>query len=79
MVGHGGLHDIQDVLALPGAAMTITQEHLLTRLQESKELGDLKSKLVYITKLFNEELHLIAREDIRQISDLAGKTVNLGD
>jgi len=79
MVGRGGVHDIQDVLALPGVDMTITQEPLLTRLQESKELGDLKSKLVYITKLFNEELHLIAREDVRQISDLAGKPVNFGD
>jgi TRAP-type uncharacterized transport system substrate-binding protein len=79
IVGRGGTHDIQDVLALPGVDMTITQEHLLTRLQASKELGDLKSKLVYITKLFNEELHLIAREDIRQVSDLAGKRVNFGD
>jgi TRAP-type uncharacterized transport system substrate-binding protein len=79
IVGRGGIHDIQDVLALPGVDMTITQEHLLSRLQESKELGDLKSKLVYITKLFNEELHLIAREDIRQVSDLAGKPVNFGD
>ncbi|GEO15747.1 TRAP ABC transporter [Microvirga aerophila] len=79
IVGRGGIHDIQDVLALPGVDMTITQEHLLSRLQESKELGDLKSKLVYITKLFNEELHLIAREEIRQVSDLAGKPVNFGD
>jgi TRAP-type uncharacterized transport system substrate-binding protein len=79
IVGRGGVHDIQDVLALPGVDMTITHEHLLTRLQESKELGDLKSKLVYITKLFNEEFHLIAREDIRQISDLAGKPVNFGE
>jgi TRAP-type uncharacterized transport system substrate-binding protein len=79
IVGRGGVHDIQDVLALPGVDMAITQEHLLTRLQESKELGDLKSKLVYITKLFNEELHLIAREDIWQVSDLAGKPVNFGD
>jgi TRAP-type uncharacterized transport system substrate-binding protein len=78
-VGRGGVHDVRDVLSLPGADMAITQELLLTRLQESKELGDLKSRLVYVTKLFNEELHVIAREDIRQVSDLADKPVNLGD
>jgi hypothetical protein len=78
-VGRGGIHDVRDVLSLPGVDMAITQEHLLTRLQESKELGDLKSKLVYVAKLFNEELHVIAREDIRQVSDLAGKPVNLGE
>jgi uncharacterized protein len=79
IVGRGGVHDIRDVLSLPGVDMGITQEHMLTRLQETKELGDLKSRLVYITKLFNEELHIIAQESIRQVSDLAGKPVNLGD
>lgn len=78
-VGRGGVHDVRDVLSLPGVDMAITQEHMLTRLRESKELGDLTSRLVYITKLFNEELHIIAREDIRQVADLADKPVNLGD
>jgi uncharacterized protein len=78
-VGRGGVHDVRDVLSLPGVDMTITPELMLTRLQESKELGDLKSRLVYITKLFNEEFHVIARQDIRQVSDLADKPVNLGD
>jgi uncharacterized protein len=77
-VGRGGVHDVRDVLSLPGVDMTITPELMLTRLQESKELGDLKSRLVYITKLFNEEFHVIARQDIRQVSDLADKPVNLG-
>jgi TRAP-type uncharacterized transport system substrate-binding protein len=79
IVGRGGVHDVRDVLSLPGVDMAIVQEPMLTRLQESKELGDLKSRIVYIAKLFNEELHVIARDDIRQVSDLAGKPVNLGD
>jgi uncharacterized protein len=79
IVGRGGLHDIRDVLSLPGADLAITQEHMLAGLEETKELGDLKTKLVYITKLFSEELHVVARQDIRQLSDLAGKPVNVGD
>jgi TRAP-type uncharacterized transport system substrate-binding protein len=79
IVGRGGVHDVRDVLSLAGVDMAIIQEPLLTHLHESNELGDLKNRLVYITKLFNEELHIIAREDIRQVSDLAGKLVNLGD
>jgi TRAP-type uncharacterized transport system substrate-binding protein len=79
IVGRGGIHDLRDVLSFPGVDMAITQEHLLNRLQESRVLEDLKSKLVYVTKLFNEELHVIARQDIRHLSDLAGKPVNLGD
>jgi hypothetical protein len=79
IVGRGGIHDLRDVLSLPGVDMGIISEHLLERVKESHEFGDLSSKLVYITKLFNEELHIIARTDIRQLSDLAGKPVNLGD
>jgi uncharacterized protein len=79
IVGRGGIHDLRDVLSLPGVDMGIIPEHLLARVKESQELGDLSSKLVYITKLFNEELHLIARTEIRQLSDLAGKPVNVGD
>jgi TRAP-type uncharacterized transport system substrate-binding protein len=79
IVGRGGLHDLRDVLSLPGVDMGIIPEHLLARVKESQELGDLSSKLVYITKLFNEELHIIALDDIRQLSDLAGKPVNLGN
>ena len=79
IVGRGGVHDVRDVLSLPGVDMAIIPEPLLTRLQESKELGDLKGRIVYVTKLINEELHVMAREDIRQVSDLAGKPVNLGD
>lgn len=79
IVGRGGIHDIRDVLSLPGVDMGIIPEHLLARVKESQELGDVRSKLVYVTKLFNEELHIIARTDIHQLSDLAGKPVNLGD
>jgi len=78
IIGRGGLHDIHDVLSLPGVDMGIIPEHLLARAKESQEFGNLSNKLVYITKLFSEELHVVARDDIRQLSDLAGKPVNLG-
>jgi len=79
IVGRGGTHDIRDLLRLPGVDMAITQDFLLTRLQERRDLGDLKSRLVTIAKLFNEELHVIARQDIRDLADLAGQPVNLGE
>jgi TRAP-type uncharacterized transport system substrate-binding protein len=34
--------------------------------------------LVYIVPLFPEELHILARPEIRTLADLAGKRVNLG-
>src|SRR6185437_824453 len=50
----------------------------LERLRSDPNLPDLDRKVVYIAKLFNEEVHVLARPEIRDLSDLAGKPVNLG-
>jgi TRAP-type uncharacterized transport system substrate-binding protein len=79
MVGKGGIQNVRDVLSLPGADMGITPKILLDRLRASKELGDISKSLVYIAPLFHEELHILARPEIRTVADLAGRRVNLGE
>jgi uncharacterized protein len=79
MIGKGGIQNVRDVQTLPGADMTITSTLLLNRLRASKELGDISKSLVYITPLFPEELHILARAEIRTIAELAGRDVNLGE
>jgi uncharacterized protein len=79
MVGNGGIRNIMDVLTLADADMAIAPVVLADRLRETRELGDISAKLVYITPLFVEEFHLLARPEIRRLTDLAGKRVNLGE
>jgi uncharacterized protein len=79
MVGKGGIQNVRDVLTLPGADMSIAPTILLDRLRASKELGDISKSLVYIAPLFQEELHILARPEIRTVADLAGRRVNLGE
>ncbi|WP_249140623.1 MULTISPECIES: TAXI family TRAP transporter solute-binding subunit [Bradyrhizobium] len=79
MVGNGGSRNIIDILRLAGADMAIAPVVLADRLRERGTLGDLGNKLVYITPLFVEEFHLLARAEIQSLSDLAGKQVNLGE
>jgi TRAP-type uncharacterized transport system substrate-binding protein len=79
MVGKGGIQNVRDVLTLPGADMGIAPKLLLNRLRASKELGDISKSLVYIAPLFHEELHILARREIRTVADLAGTRVNLGE
>jgi uncharacterized protein len=78
MVGNGGSRNILDILTLAGADMAITPVIVADRLRKARtrEVGD---KLVYIAPLFIEEFHLLARPEIRNVTDLAGKTVNLGE
>jgi TRAP-type uncharacterized transport system substrate-binding protein len=79
MVGNGGARNIMDVLTLAGADMAIAPVVLVDRLREMAILGDIHDKLVYITPLFVEEFHLLARSEVTSLADLAGKNVNLGE
>jgi TRAP transporter TAXI family solute receptor len=81
IIGKGGGQNIRDVRLLKGVDLGITQSVLLPYFQKTGELGKLDGKLVYIAKLFNEEMHLIVRAEsgISSIEQLAGKKVNFSD
>ena len=79
MVGNGGARNILYILTRAGADMAIAPVVLINRLAEARTFGDIRSRLVYITLLFPQELHLLARPEIRSLKDLAGKPVNLGE
>ncbi|QQN67450.1 hypothetical protein JIR23_27915 [Bradyrhizobium diazoefficiens] len=77
--GNGGSDNILDVLTLAGADMAIAPVVLVNRLRDARTFGDIRNKLVYITPFFTQEFHLLVRPEIRSLTDLAGKTVNLGE
>jgi uncharacterized protein len=77
MLGKGGAQNIRDVLALKGVDMGIAQTTDLARLKA--EEPDLGNRLSYIAKLYNEELHVLARQEVRSLADLEGKAVNFSD
>jgi TRAP transporter TAXI family solute receptor len=78
MVGAGGGRNIRDLRFMKGADLAITQPSLLARMRQSGEIDD---KIVYLAKLFNEEMHLVVRADagVASIQHLVGRTVNLGE
>jgi hypothetical protein len=48
--------------------------------QETGEVGpNIGDRIRYITRLHNEEMHVLARSDINSLQDLQGKTVNFSD
>src|SRR5439155_3787098 len=72
---------IKDVRFLKGVDLGITQSNLLPYFKKTNEIGVIDDKIVYIAKLFNEEMHLIVRADsgITSIEQLTGKKVNFSD
>ena len=63
---------LRDVLSLPGADLTVTSSLTMAR---GSAYAD---KIVYLAKLFTEELHAVAGPGIAGLEDLDGKPVHLG-
>jgi TRAP-type uncharacterized transport system substrate-binding protein len=43
------------------------------------QLGKVDDKLRYVARLFNEEMHLVARSDIAPLEQMRARKVNFGD
>ena len=79
MVGKGPEQNIKDVMFLRGVDMGITQANLLKHFDRTGDLGpNLRGRITYIAKLFNEEMHVLVRSEVNDIKELNGKPVNFG-
>jgi TRAP-type uncharacterized transport system substrate-binding protein len=78
IAGIGGPKNIRDVRYLRGIDIGLTQTNILNNFRRSNErMGQADNKIVYITRLFTEEVHLVARNEITSIEQLRGLKVNL--
>src|SRR5882762_4963251 len=78
IAGIGGPRNIRDVRYVRGIDIGLTQTSILNNFRRSNErLGQLDDKIVYIAKLFTEEVHLVAKSDITSIAQLKGLKINL--
>jgi TRAP transporter TAXI family solute receptor len=78
VAGKGSVQNVRDILNLRGIDMGIVQSDVMAHFRS--ELGpSIDQRLVYITKLYNEEMHLVVNAQIKDIKDLAGKKVNFAE
>ena len=78
VLGVGGLQNVNDVLFLKNIDMGVVDEDNL-RLLKKKDpalYANIEQRIQYITKLYNSEFHVVARDDIKSYDDLRGKKVN---
>jgi len=78
VLGVGGLQNVNDVLFLKNMDMAVVDEDNL-RLLKKKDpalYANVEQRVQYITKLYNSEFHVLARNEIRSYDDLKGKKVN---
>ena len=77
ILGKGSLQNIRDVLLLRGVDIGIVQSDALAYARRQKLLPGVETQIQYIAKLYDEELHLLARPGIERVQDLAGAAVNV--
>ena len=76
IIGKGSVQNITDILYLRGIDIGIVQSDVLTFIKNRRIHPTIEQRIRYITKLYNEEFHLLVGPGIDTIEDLAGKQVN---
>ncbi|WP_223971068.1 TAXI family TRAP transporter solute-binding subunit, partial [Bradyrhizobium sp. RD5-C2] len=77
IVGRGSVQSVADILFLQGVDLGIVRSDTLDYLERKGIAKDIKKQFTYVTKLYNEEMHVIASKSIRNLRELEGKTVSV--
>jgi len=78
-LGQGSLQNINDLLYLRGVDMAIVQADALSFIERLPRYEQLKDQLNFVTKLYGEEVHVLARRTIPSLAGLDGRRVNFVD
>ncbi len=78
IVGQGSQQNVADLLYLKGVDVTIVPSDVLDFFNRTRRYPGIKTKLQYITKLYNEEFHVLANMNYKCLNDLGGRRVNFG-
>jgi TRAP-type uncharacterized transport system substrate-binding protein len=79
IVGRGPIQSIADILFLNEVDLGVTRSDSLEYLEMKGYADSLKSTLTYITKLFHEEMHVVAPKVVEKLADLEGKRVSVSN
>jgi TRAP transporter TAXI family solute receptor len=77
IIGRGSVQNIADIMVLRGVDLGIVQSDVLAYARRERLFPSVDRLVQYVCKLYDEEVHLLARPGIRSVQDLAGQAVNV--
>ena len=77
IVGRGSVQSVADILYLKGVDLGIVRSDTLDYLEKKGFANNIKGQFTYITKLYNEEVHVVAPKSVHSLADLEGKKVSI--
>ena len=75
VMGRGSVQAVADILLLKGVDAGIVRKDTLAYLDRKDFAKDIRNQFVYVAKMFNEEMHVLAPKTIASMKELDGKTV----
>jgi TRAP-type uncharacterized transport system substrate-binding protein len=75
VMGRGSVQAVADILLLKGVDAGIVRKDTLAYLERKNFADNIRSQFVYVTKMFNEEMHVLAPKTIQSMKELDGRTV----
>jgi uncharacterized protein len=78
VAGNGAKETVTDLLFARGIDVGIVQTDALSALKQKPPFPDVEKFLQYIAKLYDQEIHILARNDIHSLNELRDKRVNFG-
>ena len=77
MIGRGSVQNLADILFLRGVDVGIVQSDALAFVRQQRIFPGVDQRLAYIAKLYDEEVHILARHEITRLEDLVELPVNM--
>jgi TRAP transporter TAXI family solute receptor len=77
IVGKGSLQNLGDLIQLPGVDLAFVASDVLAYAQSAHLYPGNLTKIQYICKLYDNDMHVCARPEIQALGDLQGKPVNI--
>jgi TRAP-type uncharacterized transport system substrate-binding protein len=78
IAGAGVVQNAKDVIFARGVDFAIVQTDVLDEIRRNPPFPGVENYLQYVTRLYDQDLHVLAGPDIQSIEDLKGKKVNFG-
>jgi TRAP-type uncharacterized transport system substrate-binding protein len=82
VIGKGSVQNLVDIMLLKNIDMGFVVGDALEFVKKEYNVPNIEQRVSYILKLFNNDLHIVARKEIKSVRDLAGKKImserNLG-
>ena len=77
VVGQGSVQNVEDILYLQGVDLGIVRADTFDYMEKKGLARNLRKQFTYVTKLYHEEMNVVAPKSIRSLRELDGKSVSI--